>query len=379
MHNFGCPTPHYRLNECPTCWPNNPTTPNYSPWQQGQPSHTANGPTYSQAVQGQLRSPNEVQRPLPNNQRAQPERRMGTANVTQVLQTYQRATPHRPGPYSYAQVASAQETPSGVINSGAAHASCGFPALGQPNATYSNTRFLPCQASVMHGPSAQQITSQSYPRVQQQQRQNQGYPRNVPQLSRGQQLDFSTPSIPALSTSSTNLDPANVARWNYDSRVPGDRTIPRIDPASPAGPGMSVSAPHSPSETSSGNRRRGEEMYDRSFPFPCLTCSRTYNTQADLNHHIARVHSDRTNRRYRCPLCSTITFNSPRELRRHLAAIHDNPLGEDRHYCSYQGCDYELSGFVRRDHRDRHERRVHREDGSHPMSRSSSTRTSLAG
>lgn len=377
-HNAGCATPYCRLDECQNCWPIDLLSPIRSPQQNHPASHPTNAQTYLQAAQNELRSHDGAQHQPPHRQRQQSEREVGISSTTEVPHTYQFTTIQRTGPNYYHQLTFAQQMPSDLMNSGAAHVPCDFLALDQLDSTSSNAQFPRNPANLRQRPSSQQDGPELHPSVQPLY-QYQSCHYDMQRLGLRQQLNHGIYSGIDPSTPNPNSDPANVALWNSESRVPGDRTIPRIDPASMAGPKTPMNTTCSPSETSSGNRRRGTEMYNPSFPFKCFKCLRTYNTQADLNHHIARVHSDRTNRPYKCTFCSHITFNSPRELRRHLAGTHNNPFGEDRPCCRYPNCKYEKLGFARRDHRDRHERKVHRGDDLHPMSRSSSTRTSLAG
>jgi hypothetical protein len=115
--------------------------------------------------------------------------------------------------------------------------------------------------------------------------------------------------------------------------------------------------------SSSGARRSGQDMYDPSLPFACSVCQRTYRSQDDLNHHTSRSHNP-DSRRYACPHCD-MAFTHPRELRRHTDSKHTEASDSPRHYCRRDpNCYYAQHGFPRSDHRDRHERNVHREEGA---------------
>ncbi|KAF7198535.1 Transcription factor Ovo-like 2 [Pseudocercospora fuligena] len=158
--------------------------------------------------------------------------------------------------------------------------------------------------------------------------------------SQHQPMHYKDCSAPALNFNGDETGVAavhNMQRWVENGPFSG--TIPSQDHLSPAA-GPPAKKKRSASHASQGS-------------FACTqdTCSKTFATKAERDHH-ERYHG---NKDHTCGVCGK-GFHFPKDLKRHTK-IH-NP--RDRHLmCTILHCKYHTKGFHRQDHLDRHLNKVH--------------------
>lgn len=285
--------------------------------------------------------------------------------------------PPTPGPYSYAgaaqQGARTNISPNGYPRT---------PASPLASASGQLQHHDSAPWAYLTPPFSGQTTAESSSQAQRREYQRALYQSaNMPQTPSNQQRHPSTAVPTDFLERQVNQDPTNVAVWNGQPRTAADRTS-AITPNAAWSPNPTATTPGTLSRRSSGQRsarRTKEQMRDStdvSNQSRCHLCQQYYSSPLDLRKHIQRSHADIADRRHACEVDSCPwRFNHPREVNRHVRSAHPGVFPETaRYYCRIEGCQYGGVGFVRKDNRDRHERK-HSEDGSQPMSRSSSSRT----
>ena len=101
--------------------------------------------------------------------------------------------------------------------------------------------------------------------------------------------------------------------------------------------------------------------------YVCPRCRKSHARKSDLDHHL-RYHASGT---HGCGHC-TKTFHFPKDLRRH-EKIHSGDRGL---FCDVTGCKFQIKGFQRQDHLNRHRTTKHPELGApNPIGRANSTRS----
>lgn len=421
LHLPGCPTPRAHLDLCRYCFAGNSppalqlfaqqARPSQSPIQE-HPRGDTPAQTYVQVASARFQSPPaapapSADPPLPRRSarlRHESTRRSESPRPDRVPIVREPRVQQPPGPYSYAE-ATQQYPTTRPFNGGSMPAQntawsnttsqrlteWGEESALQYSYTTTNAQLLSQAESstqaqrrqyAMQQQQAQQQCFMARQREQHTYQQQHLMARQREQHAYQQQHERPPVGLlhPAIAVRSNYSAPqvvgasSSLSEWNRQPRVAGDWTSALTATESPVDPTTPVQSQGSPTERSSGSRRSRDQMYDPSLPYMCDTCRRTYRTQADHNHHVQRTHADRANRPHVCPHCAS-TFNHPRELERHIAGPHRNLIGAPRHYCRYSGCHYATQGFARSDQRNRHERTVHGEVTSQPMSHSSSSQT----
>ncbi|KXS93570.1 hypothetical protein AC578_3896 [Pseudocercospora eumusae] len=143
-------------------------------------------------------------------------------------------------------------------------------------------------------------------------------------------------SMPTLKVDTNHLAPPNLSPL-------------RRSPSSASSAGSSSRSPR---------RARAEMLFG---DMHCHYCNAAFTTQGDLTHHL-RSHQPYLSRNHVCQMCKK-RFQYRKDLMRHLPRHDPN---RPKFYCPFHGCKYNIKGFGRQDHLDRHVNTQHnRVDSPH--------------
>lgn len=172
-----------------------------------------------------------------------------------------------------------------------------------------------------------------------------------------------------------NGDPRSVAGMVCGAARGGHRYPQSVDSAL----ATEYSTPrtsHPPSITSSNHsrqRRTGAALRDRSLPYVCESCGKTFAKLDELRRH-TRTHRSEHQRPHPCQLqgCPR-RFDFPKDAARHYRAAHE---GGDLHFCDTDDCGkfYKTAFSL-----NRHKASKHPVDSTLGLSAPSSRRTSFSG